>query len=147
VSAATASSCRTPPPQQYQQPPPGYQQQPPPQGGYGQAQPAQPQQTVAVTPMQPSANVSKDCAELGKKGLAEFAKRDYAHALEAFEAAIKSGNDVAAVFNKGLCLYMLHRPQDALTALQLYVDRAPQAANRNQADALIADLHRQLGND
>ena len=31
------------------------------------------------------------------------------------------------LFDAGLCYYMLHRPQESLQHMQLYIDRAPQS--------------------
>jgi hypothetical protein len=123
-----------PPPAGYQPPPQGYA---PPQGA--------PQGTVAVSPMPASPGAPKNVTELANKGLNSFSGRDYAGALSSFQEATKSGNDPAMLFDTGLCFYMLHRPQESLQQIQLYVDRAPQAQNRPQADALIADLQRQMG--
>jgi hypothetical protein len=119
-------------------PPPGAAA-PPPSGA--------PPGTIAVSPMPASKGAPKNVADLAARGLADFGRRDYANALVAFAEAARSGGDAAMLFDTGLCYYMLHRPQEALQHLQLYIDRAPQAPNRQQADALIGDLHRQLGND
>jgi hypothetical protein len=119
---------------------------PPPPPPPGAPPAAAPPGTIAVSPMNASAGAPKNVQDLARKGLDSFGRRDYAGALASFDEASKAG-DPAMLFDKGLCLYMLRRPQEALTHLQLYVDRVPQAANRAQADALIGDLHRQLGND
>jgi hypothetical protein len=141
-----------PPPGYSQQPPPGYPQQPPP--GYPQQPPpgyppsgSAPPGTVAVSPMQLGPGATKALSELAARGMSDFGRGDYANALVAFVEANHLSNDPAMLFNSGLCYYMLHRPQEALQHMQLYIDHAPAAPNRNQADALIADLHRQLGMD
>jgi hypothetical protein len=119
---------------------------PPPPSAPTQAPPAAaPPGTVAVSPLPASKGAPKNVADLAARGLADFGRRDYANALVAFAEASRTGGDPAMLFDTGLCYYMLRRPQEALQHLQLYVDRAPQAANRPQADALIADLQRQLG--
>jgi regulator of sirC expression with transglutaminase-like and TPR domain len=97
--------------------------------------------------MAASPTAPKQVASLAQRGLNDFGRRDYANALVAFAEASRASNDPAMLFDTGLCYYMLHRPQEALQHLQLYVDRAPQAGNRAQADALIGDLHRQMGMD
>jgi hypothetical protein len=122
--------------------PPPMQSAPPPA-----APAAAPPGTIAVSPMPASPGAPRNVADLAQRGLADFGRRDYANALVAFAEASRTSGDPAMLFDTGLCYYMLNRPQEALQHLQLYVDRAPQAANRPQADALLADLHRRMGNE
>jgi hypothetical protein len=121
-------------------PPPAAHSAPPPAA-------AAPPGTIAVSPMPASPGAPKNVADLANKGLADFGRRDYANALVAFAEASRTSGDPAMLFDTGLCYYMLNRPQEAMQHLQLYVDRAPQASNRAQADALLADLHRRMGNE
>ena len=51
------------------------------------------------------------------------------------------------VFDTAVCYRMLNRPQEALRYVQLYLDRAPQAPNRADAERFAADLRRMLGEE
>jgi hypothetical protein len=99
----------------------------------------------ALLPLSPSA--PKAVAELATRGAQAYQRGDYAGALGSFSAALHLSPEPALLFDTGVTHYLLGQPQQALQLLQLYVDRAPKAANRAQADALIAALHQKLGND
>src|SRR5262249_24150380 len=95
----------------------------------------------------PSPGVAKAAAELAARGVKHFESGDSANALVAFAEAHRQGGDPAMLHNTGVAYYMLNRPQEALQHLQLYLDRAPQAPNRPQVEALMRQLQRQLGMD
>jgi hypothetical protein len=127
-------------------PPPGYT--PAPFAAPNTPPPAAPPAAaprVSLLPASPGA--PKNVAELAQRGQADFARGDYGNALVAFAEANRMSGDPAMLFDTGVCYSMLNRPQEALQHLQLYVDRAPQAPNRAQAEALIAHLHRQMGEE
>jgi tetratricopeptide (TPR) repeat protein len=94
-----------------------------------------------------AAGAPKPAVELAARAAESYGRGDYAGALGAFSEAHRLSGDPSLLFDTGLCHYMLGHPQEALQLLQLYVDRAPKSPARPQADALIAQLHRQLGND
>lgn len=107
---------------------------------YGQPQYQQPQ------PYQEPTLLSAP-GDLAARGLASYARRDYGNALVAFAEANRLHPSPPLLFNLAVCYKLLNRPREAIQHMQLYVDRAPNAPNRAQADALLAELHRLLGNE
>lgn len=85
--------------------------------------------------------------DLAARGLASYARRDYGNALVAFAEANRLQPSAPLLYNLAVCYKLLNRPREAIQHMQLYVDRAPNAPNRAQADALLSELHRLLGNE
>lgn len=133
-------------------PPPGYT--PPPalaQPRY--APPPAPAYRSTPAPMgppsllPPPADAPRPVAALVERGAHAYARGDYPGALAAFTDANRQSSSPPLLFDTAACLQMLRRPREALQSLQLYLERAPSAPNRADAERLAADLRRQLGED
>jgi hypothetical protein len=129
-----------------QEPPPGYAPAPPPSRPVPPgARPAGPYTPPALLPA--PADAPKNVVELTRRGEQQFARGDYANALVAYAEANRLDSTPPLLFDTALCYRMLNRPQEALRYVQLYLDRAPQASNRADAEGLASDLRRQLGEE
>jgi hypothetical protein len=117
------------------------QRRPPPAAKLVQA----PSGPPALLP--PPADAPKSVTELARRGEQSFARNDYANALVAYAEADRISSSPPMVFDTAVCYRMLNRPQEALRYVQLYLDRAPQAPNRADAERFADDLRRMLGQE
>ncbi len=73
----------------------------------------------------------------GKKA---FDKGDYATALNEYNQAYTLMPLPGLLFNIGQCYRNLERPQEAINAFNLYLEKSPNAGNRSGVEKLIAEL-------
>lgn len=146
-------------------PPPSVQLAPAPSPyGYPSSAPPPPPRGVAPPPprsaalpapgpmvppalLPPPSDAPRNIVDLARRGEQSFAKGDYANALVAYAEANRIASSPPLLFDTAACYRMLGRPQEALRYVQLYLDRAPGAANRADAERLASELRRQLGDE
>ncbi len=131
-----------------QEPPPGYRQAPPP--GYAPQRPIPSVRLVAapVAPpsvLPPDPGAPKAVVELASRGAQSYARGDFPNALVNYAEANRQASSPALLFDLGLCYQGLNRPTQALQYFQLFVDRAPAAPQRADAERMLGELRRQLG--
>lgn len=98
-----------------------------------------------ATSAAPDQNGKAKAERLLDQGGALYDKGDYAHALEAFEAAHAAFPSPMIWFNIGQANRDLGRPVEALQAFQRFLDEATGASSEERSDALSAAAELQKG--
>jgi hypothetical protein len=118
--------------------------EPPP----GSARPANANLAAGGPPaLAPPPSLPEPAAGLTLRGQTLYAQADYTNALGAFASAHAQYAAPALLFNMAACQVMLNQLRDANRNLQIYLDRAPQAPNRIQAEQLMSAVRRSLGDE
>jgi len=167
ISAFAPAMAQEPPPGSTPPPPPrtyppayGYGYPPPqPYNRYPQPQPYTPAPRAYVPPPPPPrpsgppallpapAGVSADVSGLAATGAAFYQRGDYANAVASFAEANRRAPSPPLLFDCAAAYKMAGKYREAAQHLQLYLDRAPNAPNRAQAEALLQEVRRALGEE
>jgi tetratricopeptide (TPR) repeat protein len=110
--------------------------------------PPQPRPSSGPPALLPApAGTAAEVAKLVQTGSELYQRGDYANAAASFAEAQRRAPSPPLLFDAGASYKMANRPREAAQHLQLYLDRAPSAPNRAQAEALMGEVRRQLGED
>jgi hypothetical protein len=140
-----------PPPRAY---PPAYGYGYPPPNRYPSPQPAPrvyvpppPRPTGPPALMAAPAGIPADASNLVATGTAFYQRGDYANAVASFVEAQRRAPSPPLLFDCAAAFKMAGKNREAAQHLQLYLDRAPNAPNRAQAEALLQEVRRALGEE
>jgi len=95
----------------------------------------------AGEPVAPEA--AKAAREHHKAGVTHYDLAEYAAALEEFKGAYRAVQDPSLLFNIAQCHRKLGQRADALSFYRSYLRRAPEGANRAEAEHHIRELERE----
>lgn len=77
-----------------------------------------------------------------ERGTRAYDLGHYAEAAKEYEAAYRAKDDPALLFNIGQAYRGANEPEKAIVAFRSYLRRVPEASNRDEVEARIAELQR-----
>jgi hypothetical protein len=95
----------------------------------------------------PPPSLPEPAASMVMQAQTLYSRADYASALTHFATAHAQYAAPALLFNMAACQIMLNQLNDANRNLTLFLDRAPGAPNRFQAEQLLMAVRRSLGGE
>ena len=104
---------------------------------------------LALVAMAPPAHAdNRDTArDEFKTGARYFEIGGYPQALEHFKTAYLAFEDPAILFNIAQCERLLNHKQEALRSYRIYLQKRPEAPNRDQIENIIATLQEAINKD